>query len=1000
MEIRIASVRRRVMNWFKWTRRDMKEVEMSRKLQSFRVMLIGFALLGYVLISPHHAMAEYVVTLQLLPFEGMTATASDYHDNYEPSLAIDGSTENNSRWEARPGANQWIRIDLGARYHLGRIESWATWNRFKDYKVYVSNDAESLGELVAEGEQPNSRSWNPIDFDITVGRYVTLEILTVWGSNLHIHELRFYAYGGDELTLRNPVTGSATYTATNTVEVTGFPLPILGYDLFILTNSVVEPTEGWQALDLESPPQTATFSVPDPEGEVEVYAWFKDSLGENPTTNHASAAITYIRESADLTAVANEAVTVPTWGAADPALVRLWSHIEDGSSSSLDIFSYAISCPEDLSPDDPERVRLADPGDYTVTLTVMDIAGNIEQDTTEVTVIDGTAFPATTWTGGGASPDWFDHDNWSDYAPGSGSAATVDGDAVIRLPDATSPMGSFTMTGGTLTFEGWQSALRADTVDLQGGTLTLPDAFDEGAPSNRVWIVCDDFTLASGATIDADEKGYAMGHGPGLGEEEGDSAHGGLGRVTFSVHLEDNTYGNKAWPTTPGSGSEDGDGGGVVTIQADNQVTIKGLITADGSSRTAWNNAASGGSILISCQTIQGDSGGWLRARGGTESAAQYNGGGGGGRIAVLYESEEQAALPIPNPGIRFSARAGDRPPSVTRYQQSGTLYLSDTQFLSSNLDTQWDDVRLYIPGFTEWETNTLTISGRIAIPDLRRLNVSGNVTLEPDARLELIAGATNGVMSDYGMRFDVGGHLDIQSGSYLVLRAEHRNGAVPYVECGRLTVANGAWITAFGRGFDPDHGPGVGSRSASHGGIAQGTPGPTYNEPQAPILPGSGGALSGNRDSRGGGSVRISARGKMVIDGTICANPMPSLHGWGSNGSGGSILLSARRIIGTDALLRANGATGGHGSPAAGGGRIALWTPYFPPSFVRRMADAPYMPSGAEIDLYTVDTVPGFNGIVNSPWNTLNAELRVTGHEAGSVFFGSVTAGTLMMIR
>ncbi len=606
------------------------------------------------------------------------------------------------------------------------------------------------------------------------------------------------------------------------------------------------------------------------------------------------------------------------------------------------------------------------------------------------------------WEGtAGDGTNWFDGSNWNPVGvPSAGDDVTVPDGSDIVLTNETAQLTSFTMSGGTLTFEGWHSALRADTVDLQGGTLTLPDAFDEGAPSNRVWIVCHDFILASGATIDADFKGYAIGQGPGYDGDVGDAAYGGLGHRAYGRDLYDNTYGNLDWPVTPGSGSQHGEGGGVVTIEAQNTASVYGTITADGRNKSGWDHGAAGGSILIACETLHGDLGGELRARGGT--AARDRGGrvGGGGRIAVIYDSIEQQALAQPNPGIRLRARAGSLTPDHTRYDQWGTLYLPDTLFLSDTLDGQWDQVRVFIPGFDEWQIPSLTVSGRIAFPEVRRLTVDGDATLSENAVLELYAGETNAIMSDYGMRFDVGGTLSLAAGSYLVLHAEHQNGAVPYVECGNLVLADGAWISARGRGFDPDHGPGVGSRSASHGGIAQGTPGPTYNEPQAPILPGSGGALGGNPDGRGGGTVRISARNNIVLDGTIEANAMPNLHGWGANGSGGSILLTAQRITGSGALLRANGATGGHGSPVAGGGRIALWTPFISPSFVRKMSDAPYMPSGAQTDLYTVETVSEFDGIVNSPWNDLDAELRVTGHEAGSVFFGRIIAGTLMMVR
>jgi hypothetical protein len=144
------------------------------------------------------------------------------------------------------------------------------------------------------------------------------------------------------------------------------------------------------------------------------------------------------------------------------------------------------------------------------------------------------------------------------------------------------------------------------------------------------------------------------------------------------------------------------------------------------------------------------------------------------------------------------------------------------------------------------------------------------------------------------------------------------------------------------------------------------------------PRLPGSGG--------RGGGLVRISARVRMRIGGTISANGMNRLTvGTCGAGSGGGILLTAQSFSGSETgMLRANGGTVAN---AGGGGRISVLTPFQSFDAVQALAGSEALPSS----LCPIDPADWIGWEGSPP--------SVTGYHPGSVFFGRIVAGTLFHI-
>ncbi len=159
----------------------------------------------------------------------------------------------------------------------------------------------------------------------------------------------------------------------------------------------------------------------------------------------------------------------------------------------------------------------------------------------------------------------------------------------------------------------------------------------------------------------------------------------------------------------------------------------------------------------------------------------------------------------------------------------------------------------------------------------------------------------------------------------------------------GNLTVALGCSISASGCGYGSASGPGAGGSDgggesggggASYGG--EGRPstavaGTVYGDVKNPLLLGSGGG-SGRAGTyaggAGGGLIRLTVTGAMVVDGRLECNGNGAPYAGG--GSGGSIFLAVGVLSGTG-LISARGGTGtrtdgwGVSGGGGGGGRIAV---------------------------------------------------------------------------
>ncbi len=592
------------------------------------------------------------------------------------------------------------------------------------------------------------------------------------------------------------------------------------------------------------------------------------------------------------------------------------------------------------------------------------------------------------WSGP-SNGSWFVESHWiPNGIPDDGLDHAYLTNGTILLTNSTPPAASFTMSGGSLIFSNWFACLVASNVTVTGGVITLPTAFSNNVMSNRVWILCDTFTLQSPGQIDANARGYAggtknqtaTGQGPGGGSAGANAGagggHGGAGGGGYNGGTGQTNGTGVAH--NPGSGggastgydSVGGHGGGAVFLYVNGAATINGMITANGqNSPHSRGGGGSGGGILIQCGVLMGTNG-MIRANGG--AATGSGGGGGGGRIAILFDPEQQTQLPPPL--IELSARPG----LAAQYSNGdlGTVYFPDLSLLQGEFFPH--SGRLMWTGRTDWVvrnliasnswvrfpsnyfgglivSNTFRVIGTNAIVESWFTNIAcGRLEITNGAQLYIFAHPTNGLPDSafYGAMVHVDGDLIVGPASYLYPQSFTTNGGSVYFSASSLYVATNAAISAKGRGFlrginsvgysVHGHGPGRGAATANSGsGAGYGgrggrssqtaTRGATYGDPLRPLYPGSGGAgrtgYAGAAGGNGGGLIRFDLTGNAILHGDLNADGAKGVNHGG--GSGGAIFLRCVQFFGgTGATVTVRGGDGNNATTdgAGGGGRIAVW--------------------------------------------------------------------------
>ena len=500
-------------------------------------------------------------------------------------------------------------------------------------------------------------------------------------------------------------------------------------------------------------------------------------------------------------------------------------------------------------------------------------------------------------------------------------------------------------------------------------------------------------------------SGRVKGYGPG-GEKDGGGAYGGYGSKyrEYNDSTRGLPYGSAEEPEQAGSGGcssqhgKGGAGGGAIRIEATGIVRVDGQLTANGATGAGvYVGCGSGGGIWVTCSSLQGS--GVLSAVGGVTSGksppdkANFDGyAGGGGRIALHYDTSVQTAEMIAGMTITVAggiySNVGVNKQDRNKYRSNaemGTLWFPDATLLKligtslwgqlvnvaatpltlDEIDMAWGQIRFADPGADVTVTGDVTVHGdsqleiggdavekrfySTLIPVTTvpvSLTVGGDLVVTNGGRFDVLSAPTNGTTEVAGATVTVGGTLRVADASFLYCVSDSINGGSPRFAVGALDVQAGGTVSAFGRGFMEQKGPGAGivvdsyfagGGHGGHGGLENRTTtsgAHANDDPYLPTLAGSGsGRDTWNAGGVGGGVVHIEATGRLQVDGTITVDG--ELKASGGGGAGGTIFLRGKTFVGgTTGVLTAkganaysNGGTYSAKSGAGGGGRIAVWT-------------------------------------------------------------------------
>ena len=496
------------------------------------------------------------------------------------------------------------------------------------------------------------------------------------------------------------------------------------------------------------------------------------------------------------------------------------------------------------------------------------------------------------------------------------------------------------------------------------------------------------------SSIDVSGKGYAGGQTSGnsgtsgltLGAQTGSAQYigGSYGGYGGTGSTPPPSYGNLYNPVSLGSGGgsgsydrSGGNGGGLVLIQATEELKVEGGILAKGLPGAGYSaGGGSGGSVNLETKLLHGE--GTISSNGGGGEV-----GGGGGRIAVIYQytgitgdnlNDFRNISSFGGKGTSLKASAGTillRKP----VQTFGDLYIDDN-VEGSTASNYTPLVHMGFGTITDLTEDTLTTDDTVAlIPDgltglvinpninqdqtfIITANTANTITVDISSGTRLTDKASPGDTYCGVYTFD---NIFFRRGGFMVMgdkvvvndtlqinengRLTHYDATLSFISRMDLTVqtldvAQTGGIVADGRGYLGGSRGGndlIGQTlnnqdgstfhaGASYGGIGgrtgAGIPNPVYGSLTTPEDLGSGGGAGdyGRTGGDGGGRIRILAE-NIFLEGLISANGADAQDYEAGSGSGGSVRIETGLLEGAG-IISANG---GIREVGGGGGRIAV---------------------------------------------------------------------------
>jgi hypothetical protein len=543
-----------------------------------------------------------------------------------------------------------------------------------------------------------------------------------------------------------------------------------------------------------------------------------------------------------------------------------------------------------------------------------------------------------------------------------GTADNIDPQTVVSS-SATLPAGEYSFRNLTIT----------NNAVLTLASNTTFSGF-KGVKIEALNLIVD-----AGAAISADEKGFPISQGPGVGQIShfecnwyfGGSGYGGIGGVGNSAPGGP-TYGSALNPVDLGSGGKEGQsGGGAILITVSDTVSLDGKISANGGNFSGWGGAGSGGSININSYRCTGS--GVISANGGNggyiPGCSRTSGSGGGGRIATYYQSStfdgEIEANSPGNPGGDGTIALIDKSNNILytgrsfTFQESESPFIFDHIILSNSKVISGGNISITTADFS-MTNSQVTIDGlSSSINSENLISYNSTVLLKGGSRFSISQPASisdSNISLTGAQQFISIPSLTLNNStvtlagagtlrtSELMLSNHSLVTTVPLskidLQLTNLNVDGSSVISADEKGFPASQGPGVGQKSnfecnwyfggsgyGGIGGVGYSAPGgPTYGSALNPVDLGSGGI----EGQSGGGAILITVSDTVSLDGKISANG-GNFSQWGGAGSGGSVNINTYRFTGSG-IISANGGNGGYipgcsrTSGSGGGGRIATY--------------------------------------------------------------------------